>query len=149
MLNKKMALFLLTIVFVLAGCNSPVYNQTEGNVADVKIRTQQALKKSDSSGRPVPALIVEKGMYVDKTPISLARQPGWLKNKIILRGDQLPFSYYSRTIVGGAGKNVLTHYQSGLDESLKVTFNYSGDVRGALDLLAAKTGYVYTVNGNS
>lgn len=146
---KKITLLLLIVVFVLSGCNSPVYNQTQGNVADVKIRTQQALKKSDKGGCPVPALIVDKGMYVDKTPISLAKQPSWLKNKIILRGDQLPFSYYSRTIVGGAGKNVLTHYQTGLDDSLKVTFNYSGDVRGALDLLAAKTGYVYTINGNS
>jgi type IVB pilus formation R64 PilN family outer membrane protein len=149
MLYKKVALLFILMTFVLSSCNSPVYNQTEGNVADVKIRTQQALKKSDTSGKPIPALIVEKGMYVDKTPISLAKQPTWLKNKIILRGDQLPFAYYSRTIVGGAGKNVLTHYQTGLDEAVKVTFNYSGTVRGALDLLAAKTGYVYSVNGDS
>lgn len=29
-----------------------------------------------------------------------------------------------------------------------MSVNYSGTVKGALDLLAAKTGYVYTVNGN-
>jgi len=149
MFYKKFAPFIFTITLFLSGCNSPVYNQTEGNVADVSIRSKEALKKSDLSGRPIPALIVDKGLYVDKTPISLIRDPHWLRNKIIIRGDQLPFSYYSRTIVGGTEKNVLTHYQTGLDESQKITMNYSGSVRGALDMLAAKTGYVYTVNGNS
>jgi type IVB pilus formation R64 PilN family outer membrane protein len=118
-------------------------------VADVKQRVDEARQKSNDSGKPLPTLTVKDGPYVDKTPISLAKQPTWLKNKIVIRGDQLPFSYYSRTIAGGAGYNVLTHYQVGLDDSMKVSINYSGTVKGALDLLAAKSGYVYSVNGNS
>lgn len=148
MFYKKLVLLFLTSGLLVTGCNAPVYNQTQGNVADSVQRAEAALQKSNAAIKPEPALVVNQGMYVDKTQISLAKQPGWLKNKIVMRGDQLPFSYYSRTIVGGSNKNVLTHYQTGLDESAPISMNYSGSVKGALDLLAAKTGYVYNVNGN-
>lgn len=148
MFYKRIVLLFFTLGLLLSGCNSPLYNQTEGNAADVKQRVNQAIQKSNDAAKPEPSLIVNSGFYVDKTPVSLAKQPRWLKNHIILRGDQLPFSYYSRTIVGGSGVNVLTHYQTGLEESVAVSMNYSGTVQGALDLLAAKTGYVYSVNGN-
>lgn len=138
---------LVAIVFGLMGCNSPVYNQAEGNIADVKIRTDEAMKKSNATIKHAPSLTVKNDLYVDKTPINLASDPAWLKNKIVIRGDQLPFSYYSRTIAGGGGQNILTHYQTGLDEAVKITMNYSGTVKGALELLGAKSGYVFTVNG--
>lgn len=148
MLYKKLAV-LLFLVLILTSCNSPVYNQTEANVADVKLHIDAARRQSNASGKPIPSLIVSDGLYVDKTPISLAKQPSWLKNKIIIRGESLPFSYYSRLIVGGTGQNVLTHYQTGLDDTVKISMNYSGTVKGALDLLAAKSNLVYSINCNS
>jgi MSHA biogenesis protein MshL len=146
---KKWAILFVAALFVLAACHSPVYNQTEGNIAEVVVKAKHARKLFDASGRPDPALLVKDGMYVDTTPISLERQPDWLKNYVVIRGDQLPFSYYSRTITKGAGNNVLTKYQSGLDPSINVTMSYTGTVKGALDLLAAKTGYVYRVSRNA
>lgn len=148
MFYKRIIVVCLTFLLLVTGCNSPLYNQTQGNIADVKLRTEDARHKSDASIKPISPLLVNQGLYVDKTPISLNREPSWLKNSIILRGDQLPFSYYSRTIAGGGGKNVLTHYQVGLDQTAMISLNYTGSVKGALDLLAAKTGYVYTVNCN-
>lgn len=148
MLFNRIILLTLSFLLFLSGCNSPLYNQTEANIADA---TQRAIDKrhlSDISGKPAPPLVINQGTYVDKTPINLSRDPTWLKNRIILRGDQLPFSYYSRTIAGGGGKDVLTHYQVGLDQGSQVSLNYTGDVKGALNLLAAKTGYVYTISGH-
>jgi type IVB pilus formation R64 PilN family outer membrane protein len=149
MLYKRLLLILFLVTIFVSGCNNPVYYQTESNVADVKQRITTARKISNESGKPIPSLVVNQGLYVDRTPINLSKDPSWLKNRIILRGDQLPFSYYSRTIASGGGHNVLTHYQVGLDESAMISMNYTGTVKGALDLLAAKTGYVYSVNGNS
>lgn len=149
MIYKKMFFLFLTVVLFLAGCNSPVYNQAEGNIADVKIRADNAIKISNASGKPIPKLQVKNGLYVDRTPISLAKDPAWLKNHIVIRGDQLPFSYYSRTIATGGGRDILTHYQTGLNEGQKISMNYSGTVGGALDALGAKSGYVFTVNGKS
>ncbi|MEO8965556.1 MAG: hypothetical protein ABI370_12900, partial [Gammaproteobacteria bacterium] len=146
--KRIILLFISVMMFVLAGCHPAVFNQSEANVADVMERTEDARVKMTAQLKPPPTLTVNQGLYVDKTPISLSRQPVWLRNQIVLRGDQLPFSYYSRIVVTGGGRNVLTHYQTGLDEKTMVAINYTGTVKGALDLLAAKTGYVYTVNGN-
>jgi type IVB pilus formation R64 PilN family outer membrane protein len=146
---KKWIVFVFMAAFTLSACNSPVYNQTENNVADVKIKAKIARQKSDDSGKVPPALVMSKGQYVDRTPISLARNPSWLKDHIVIKGDQLPFSYYSRSVSAGAGYGILTKYQNGLDQGAKVSLNYSGTVRGALDLLSSKTGYAYTIEGQS
>lgn len=148
MMFKRFLFLCVAMVLVLTGCNEPVYNQTEQNAADVKQRIEEARNKADNLGKPIPSLVVNEGVYVDKTPINLAKEPAWLKNRIIVRGDQLPFSFYSRTMANAGDRNVLTHYQFGLDQSTKVTMNYTGTVQGALDQLAAKTGYVYNVNGH-
>ncbi len=148
MLKKWIALLLSSCV-ILSACHSPVYNQTMSNVADVKLRAQAARHKSDVDARPAPSLLVKEGPYVDTTPISLSHDPAWARNSITIRGDQLPFSYYSRTVAAGAGGNVLTKYQPGLDPSQTLGMNYSGSIKGALDVLAAKSGYVYTLHDNS
>lgn len=146
---KKWIPFLFTVLIVVTACRSPVYNQTEGNVADVKLSAEAARHKSDNDAKPCPPLLVKQGLYVDTSPISLERQPSWLRNRVVIRGDQLPFSYYSRTVVNGSAAMVLTKYQSGLDQSAPISMNYSGSIKGALDLLASKTGYTYSVHGNT
>src|SRR5436190_20005974 len=146
---KKWIILLLSTLFMLAACHSPVYNQTEGNVADVKIKAAQARHYSDNQAKTDPSLLVKPGLYVDTTPVSLEKRPSWLDNHIVVRGDQLPFSFYSRLIGSGAGNSILTKYQPGLDATTAFTLNYSGTVKGALDLVAAKTGYTYIIHSNS
>lgn len=149
MFCKRILVLCLSVMVFLTGCNSPVYNQTEANVADVIQRHSEAKAHMAEALKPDPTLIVNQGLYVDKTPISIARQPGWLQNRVVLRGEQLPFSYYNRMILEGGSRNVLTHYQTGLNDRAIVSVNYSGTIKGALDLLAAKTGFVYSVSGNN
>lgn len=146
---KKWIALLISSSLVLAACHGPVYNQAENNVADVKIKAANMRKKSDNDAKTPSPLVVKPGMYVDTTPISLEKEPSWLRNRIVIRGDQLPFSYYSRTIGNGAGTHILTKYQADLNPAQAVSLSYTGTVKGALDLLASKTGYVYTVRNNS
>lgn len=152
MVKKWIALLCSTLFMLtaLTACNSPVYNQAEANVADVKIKAAKMRKKSDVDARISSSpLTVKDGMYVDTTPINIDNQPGWLRNHIVIRGDQLPFSYYSRTILTGAGQSILAKYQNGMDQTVSISMNYSGSVKGALELLAAKTGYRFTVHRQS
>lgn len=142
---KKLVVLASTII-VLTSCG--LYKQTEGNVADVKIRAQEARHMSDCACKTEPSLLMKNGMYVDTTPINVDKEPCWLKNHIVIRGDQLPFSYYSRTIAGG-GSHVLTKFQVGLDPATAMTMSYSGTVKGALDMLAAKSGNVYSIKNNT
>jgi type IVB pilus formation R64 PilN family outer membrane protein len=144
------ALALLSGLVVLTGCQSPaLYHQTTDNILETQQRVKGALEKQNSMLAKAPPLVVNQGLYVDKTPIDLAHAPEWLRRPIILHGDKLPFSYFSRTVVGNTGRTILIHYQSGLDATENTSLNYAGTVKGALDILAAKTGYVYTVNGNN
>jgi len=147
-MRKWIGAFVCISLF-LAGCHSPHYDQTVANVADVKIRADDALHRSNSAIRQPPALIVNPGLYVDTSPISLVHNPHWFNNRVIIRGDQLPFSYYARMVSIGAGRNVLIKYQTGLDPSTVISMNYSGTVRGALDLLAAKTGNIFVIHGDT
>ncbi len=134
----------------LLGCNSTTYNQTEGNIADAKQSEVAARAHMDTLTKPAAPLVIKDGLYVDTTPVSLERQPDWLKNPIVIKGDQLPFSYYTRVIASAADNTVLNKYQSGLDASGLVSINYTGTVKGALDILAARTGFVYNVQrGNT
>ena len=149
MMLKKWIVLLFAAAFMLSACNSPVYNQTENNVADVVIKSKAAIQQSDNSGRVRPSLVMNKGLYVDKTPISLYRNPGWLRNHVVIKGERLPFSFYSRRVGAGAGEHVLTKYQNELNQKVNLSIDYSGTVKGALDLLASRTGYIYVINGNS
>ncbi len=90
---KKWILFVFAVAFMLSACNSPVYNQTENNVADVKLRSKAMRNKSDYDAREKPSLVMKKGLYVDDTPISLYKNPSWLKEHIVIKGDALPFSF--------------------------------------------------------
>lgn len=146
-LLRSFCVFLLAL---LVGCNNTQFNQTEANVAEAKQREVAARTSMDAMTKTVAPLVIKDGMYVDTTPVSLERQPDWLKNPIVIKGDQLPFSYYTRVIANAADKSVLIKYQSGLDPSTLVSINYTGTVKGALDILAARTGYVYNIQrGNT
>jgi len=149
-MTKRFALALLSGLVVLTGCQSPaLYHQTTDNVLVTQQRVKGAIEKQNAMTAKAPPLVVNQGLYVDKTPIDLARAPEWLRRPIIIHGDKLPFSYFSRTVVGNTGRTILIHYQTGLDATENTSLNYAGTIKGALDILAAKTGYVYTVNGNN
>ncbi|MDX1901250.1 MAG: secretin N-terminal domain-containing protein [Gammaproteobacteria bacterium] len=137
----------MSFLFFLVGCQSPVFNQAGSNTADAKFKMAEAKQQMAKKLTPISPLVVNQGLYIDKRPINLMNDPAWLKNRIVLRGDQLPFSYYSRAIAAGASRDLLTTFQNGLDDRLKVSINYSGTVKGALELLASKTGYIYNVRG--
>ena len=147
---KRIGLAFLSSFLVITGCQSPaLYHQTNDNILEVTKRSAAASQKQNSVVDVPAPLVVNQGLYVDKTPIYLNKDPSWLKNPIIVHGDDLPFSYFARTAVDKTGHTILLHYQAGMDASAKTSLNYSGNVKGALDVMAAKTGFVYRINGNN
>lgn len=150
MLNAK-KYFILALLFsfsCLVACESKLYNETKANIADTRIDTVSKRREFDRNFKPSPSLLVKGDAYVDTTPVNLEHSPSWLKMPIVIRGDRLPFSYYSRLIANGAGTKILTRYQNELNQSLPISMNYSGNIQGALDLLASRAGYQYDVQDN-
>src|SRR5689334_15081761 len=99
---RKWIVLFLTMALFITGCNAPHYNQAQGNIADVKLKADAMLRKSDNAINARKPLVVNQGLYIDSSPISLEQNPTWFNNNVIIRGDQLPFSYYSRTVASGA-----------------------------------------------
>src|SRR5438046_1396937 len=103
-LNKSALISCLSFLFFVTGCQPPLYHQSIQNTSDAQTHIENARANMAEETKPLPSVLVNQGLYVDKTPISLAKQPSWLKNHIVLRGEQLPFSYYNRVIAEGSGK---------------------------------------------
>ena len=78
---KKCLILFMSSAFLLVACQSPVYNQTEMNTADIKLKMKAAKCKEDKEAKPKPPLVMNQGMYVDTTPINLDRSPSWLQNR--------------------------------------------------------------------
>ena len=141
-------LIVLAATMLLSACSTPkLFDNTKNNIHEVNTQIDDARQKEEAVLKPNASVIVKDELYVDFTPIDLNTQPTWLNNPISLHGDKLPFSFYANNIVRSA--NVITTYQQRLDPTGLISMDYTGTMQGALDMLAAKTGFVYTIFGNT
>lgn len=133
---------------LLAACATPpMYYNAQDNVAATKTKISQSQGTANQQMKVQQGAVEYKNsMYVDNAPINLAQEPAWLQKPISLHGANLPFSFYSQQLVGNAG--IITSFQTNLQQNKKISLSYSGTVEGALKALAAKTGYLYKINGN-
>ena len=133
--------FALAVVF-LSACTTPtLYEESKSNTANVKnnidAKTQKAYPKP-------PAVTTEDQAYVDTTPISLIATPSWMKRNITLHGNNLPFSFYVTQIL--AGSHAINSYDDTINKGQLVSVDYQGTAAGALNELAARSGYFYTMD---
>jgi type IVB pilus formation R64 PilN family outer membrane protein len=78
-------------------------------------------------------------------PARWLSQPNWMNQSINIHGKNMPFSFWVNKILSPTGANI--SYEEGMNANLLLPLDYTGTVRGALDRLAAATGYSYTVDG--
>lgn len=138
----------ITSCTLLTACQTPpMYYDAQDNTSDAKDKIMQDNKAiTDQAKAAQNAVVYKDSMYVDTSPIDLAQQPTWLTNTISVHGASLPFSFYSRQVI--TDPNIISTYQTDLEQNRPVTLNYSGSVEGALHALSAKTGYLYTIHNN-
>ncbi|MEM1244299.1 MAG: hypothetical protein AAGG80_05700 [Pseudomonadota bacterium] len=136
--------FLGLLLLCLVACvPTAFYQQTDNHIDNIsdKIAYDKA-----NYGNYGPAVIDNKGIYADTRPIAIKPIPLWEKRNISIHGKNLPFSFYMARILNGTGMDV--SYQNNRLANKTISMNYSGRIKGALDYLAAKTGYAYTANGH-
>jgi len=141
-------LALIVSCSLLTACQTPpMYYDSQDNSSNLKDKVVQDDKTfTDQAKATQNAVVYKDNMYVDTSPIDLAQQPEWLTTTITIHGASLPFSFYSRQII--SNPNVVTTYQTDLEQNKPITLNYTGSVEGALQVLSAKTGYRYTIHNN-
>lgn len=133
-------------ILLLASCTNP-YNTVRQTEANIKQNQQNLAQNYQRLRQSSPPVITSAGYYVSHQPVSLQKAPAWMKSSISLRAQAIPFNLLVDRILRNT--NVMVSYQSGVESNQLVSMNYSGSIKGALDELAAKSGYAYEVAGNS
>jgi type IVB pilus formation R64 PilN family outer membrane protein len=139
---------MLLIGSVLSGCasNTATYNARRSTIAMIKQRADRMAQKQVQDVKPTKSVETKKALYVDTTPINLTKHPAWLDRRITLHASQMPFSFFANEVIKGSAVNV--HFQNETDATAITSLSYTGTVKGALEKLAAMSGYNYRVKGN-
>jgi type IVB pilus formation R64 PilN family outer membrane protein len=144
MIKKQLLqlLIVLVTVSILTACNPPPqYNAISAKVEQDKNKIGRLEEQHYNPPAPV---VTETGPYVDTKPISLIREPLWLKQKVAFSGSRLPFSFYASKIVESTG--ALAYYDDSVDKNKTLSLQYNGTARGALDELSSAMHYHYNVD---
>lgn len=137
----KLAIISITAAMLLGGCSSrQTLKDADLNAQKVATNIDQQKTAADAIAPPV---VVNPGYYVDINPVDMDTQPAWLKSRISISGQQLPFSFLTSHILRNTG--VIIKYSPETQKNRPVSINYSGTIKGALETLASKTNYAYTV----
>lgn len=133
------------MLFTLVGCSmNPValYKDTTHNTDDVQAQVNTL---RDRQNAELPRLAYHSTSAV--LPSAHAAQSAWMQQRISMRGQNMPFTFWVNKILDSTKASAT--YLDGIRQDTPVSFNYSGNICGALDKLAAMTGYAYTVEGNT
>jgi type IVB pilus formation R64 PilN family outer membrane protein len=129
----------MAAVVALSGCASTY------KAADSTIRTTgnevNALEKNKEPFRR-PTIGVVKGYWVstDAVPETLARRlPPKFREHVRLRAVEMPLSTIMANELSRFGFNSV--YSTSVAKDARVTVNFNGDLQGALNAIAAATGY--------
>lgn len=135
----KFTFSIVALAVLLAGCDSiALWKQTNDDYA----KSSKTVKdKNVEVETPPPAVTSKNEPYVDTHPISLNHEPGWYTAPVTINASGLPFSFYVTQLLGSTPVQV--HMDPGINPSHPVNLRYTGTVKGALEELAAKSGYYY------
>ncbi len=127
------------LVLLLSACRPSLYNQSQLNVD----QTMEQIRREKAAEKNNPIVREDPGFYVSTKPTEL-NTPIWYQKPISLHAKNMPFQLLVSQALGS--ESIVPSYGAGVNADSLLSLNYSGTVKGALDLLAAKTGYSYKVH---
>lgn len=138
-------LFLTTISVALTSClTPPMYDEIK---ADENKTLKEIEKQTPVNDHNYKVVKMKCGPYVDPTPISLRQPPAWLFQQVTIKGRMLPLDFYMKDILKGT--NALILYQEPSTRNTLLSFDYKGNIKGALDYIAAQTDFAYEIQGRT
>lgn len=136
--------FVLALLAGLAACHSPIY--TDAQVQIDKARTEiatandlHALPNVDNGGK--------FSAYRRSGFLQRQHHPDWLKRQISIHVRDASFDFIAQRILRGTPGVV--SYDNDVNPKKRLSFQFRGTIKGALDALEAKSGYGYSIDGNT
>lgn len=137
--NKLRILIVLIIGVLIVGCASRGVMR-EANMATDKAQSKiRNMKAIDAT--TAPAVLTKRNYYYDTKPVASDDRASWLHSNISVSAKKVPLSFVMTRILRSS--DVLVKYQPGVRKDRLVSIDYSGTVKGALELLASQTNYAY------
>ncbi len=134
---------LVCTTLLLTACILPPYQHASERI-DQTDRQIAADKAADDER--APPVISRPGFYIDPNPVSLSKDPAWMRRSITLTAQNMPMDELVSRLLRHSDVNV--RYDNSVEAKRPVSLHYSGSIKGALDTVAAKTRYYYLVEGN-
>lgn len=147
MLIKKLRAVALSLIlpWLITACGpTAMYQATSNNIAATQAQISQDKQKFATLS---PDVVNNSGIYVNASPVAFNSSPSWLSAPIGLHGSVLPLSFYAAKIADASGTTV--SYDPSVRNNVPISLDYTGTVKGALSLLAAKTGYAFNIQGTN
>ncbi|MCD6046160.1 MAG: bfpB [Gammaproteobacteria bacterium] len=135
----KIILSSFILAVLLVGCDSvALWHDTN----DAYAKNSSTIKnKNEGVKVPPPPVTTKREPYIDTHPVSLTHEPGWYNAPVTVNAAGLPFDFYVTQLLGNVPVQV--HMDQGVNTARAVNLRYSGTVKGAMEELAAKSGYYY------
>lgn len=139
----KKIISLICGTLLLSSCALPPFQHANERI-DQSDR-QIAADKIYDDERAAP-VISRPGYYVDTHPVTISPDPAWMRRSVTLTAQSMPLDELVSRLLRNSDANV--RYDETVQPKRLVSLRYSGSVRGALDTVAAKTRYYYSVSNN-
>lgn len=144
-MKKRITRFLSLVcgILLLSACAGPPYQHADERV-DQTDRQIAADKAADN--QRAPAVISRPGYYIDTHPVTLSQDPAWMRRSVTMAAQNMPLDELVSRLLRNGDVNV--RYDDTVQAKRPVSLHYTGSVKGALNTIAAKTRYSYTVADN-
>ena len=134
---------ILLASMMLSACSS-TYREAQ----DAKERARQAIDRVPSHD-DASAAVYTTQPAPDLVPIEPPEGPDWLYDSLTqpVRVASMPFDVVVDRVLSGTG--VVPRYDHGMELSTPITLSHQGNIKGALEKLAARTNYGYEASDNT
>jgi type IVB pilus formation R64 PilN family outer membrane protein len=142
-MKKRSLTRLISLVFgalLLTSCAAPPYQHADERI-DQTDRQIAADKAMDN--QRAPAVISRPGYYIDTHPVTLSQEPAWMRRSVTMTAQNMPLDELVSRLLRNSDVNV--RYDETVQPKRLVSLHYTGTVKGALNTVAAKTRYYYSV----
>jgi type IVB pilus formation R64 PilN family outer membrane protein len=130
----------LTIMLMLSACTPATYHEAQDGVEQVAHHIDHVKIKQHA--------LDQKNNRVYRHRLARRRRtPSWLNRKVSIYGQQLSFAFAANRLLRGTGR--FAAFAPSVNQQKRINIAYQGTLKHALEALAAKSGYQYSISGRT
>jgi len=143
-INYILSITLCITLFAVSACMPKSYQQLYQEAAKKNCDVIQDISRAKHISHNTASNLQTR--FYSSNVYRSGASPGWLNEPVSIRANGLPLDSTLSKIL--PANSVGVQYDVGADRNRLISMNYTGRVQGALDKIAATTGYAYNIEDN-